>query len=134
MRKLIYISLLLSLLSFKAKSQGVATATMRVSATIISGATLNNIQAINLDFEDETRSVGGFEFIAPSNADTQVEIENSIIATNEFGDIVTINSNSTLDKEKGKHSISLNATVNQSESNVLRGSYQGNINTIINYL
>lgn len=134
MRHFKTILLLLTVLTTSAFAQKTAVATMRVSATIISGATLNNIEAINLDLTSNVKTGGSFEFLAPNNMETQVDVENSIKITNEFGEVLDLASDSLHQIENGKHLINLNAALTDNSTNNLRGNYYGNVTTTVNYL
>ncbi|GAB5407700.1 MAG: hypothetical protein BalsKO_00650 [Balneolaceae bacterium] len=107
---------------------------MKVSATIISGATLTNIEAIDLDLELNTNSKSAFRFTAPKNIETDVSTKSLIIAINEYGDELKLSSSSVHKSENGIHFIDLRTTVENPDETILRGTYEGNILTIINYL
>lgn len=134
MKHLVCIFILLFLIQFDAFSQKTATATMRVTATIISGTTLNNVEAISLNLERDSELNTMFKFTAPKNVETDVSIKNSIIAVNEFGDELKLSSSSVHQSEGRIHSVGLNTKVENPSQTVLRGSYEGNIITSINYL
>lgn len=134
MKYLLSIFILLSLIQIEAPAQKVATATMRVTATIISGATLNNIEAIDLDLERNTESSRVFKFTAPKNIETDVSTKNSIIAINEYGDKLKLSSSSIHESENGTHFVDLNTKVKTPDQIILRGFYKGNIIASINYL
>jgi len=132
-----HITLLLFIISLiygENLAQGVATATMRVTATIISGATLTNVNTINIDFSDRNESTGHLEFIALMNIDTHVSVEDSIIAKNEFGDELTLSSYCTQEGNGGVHSVDFNAKILTTNNKRLRGNYFGSLITTINYL
>tara|TARA_R110000868_G_scaffold235273_6_gene489083 strand:+ start:32572 stop:32976 length:405 start_codon:yes stop_codon:yes gene_type:complete len=134
MKHLITILILFSFFQIETLAQGVATATMRVSATIISGATLTNVRVNELSLNDSNESIGGFDFKAPKNVDTYVSLENSVIAVNEFGDELILSMSSILENENGNHTIDLNTQIDDSDEKILRGNYKGSITTSINYL
>ncbi len=134
MKRITLLFVIIPLIYGENLAQGVATATMRVTATIISGATLTNIETINIDFSDTKESTGHFEFIAQKNIDTHISVENSIIAKNEFGDELTLSSNSTHEGNEGVHSVDFSAKILEKDNKDLRGNYFGSLKTTINYL
>ena len=134
MKKLLYISILALLFSSNAIAQKTTTATMRISATIVSGVTLNHVEVINVDFNKESRTRSDVEFTTPEHLDTDVKVSESVVLENEFGDQVELTSESEHSTNKGKHKITLTSMVDPSVKDNVSGYYRGNLTTTINYL
>ncbi len=107
---------------------------MRVSATIVSGVTLNNVESINVNLEEENQATSSFDFVTPKYLDSLVDIENLIVLRNEFGGEIKINSQSQHTIDEGTHRVDLNTEVASVEKDKFKGHYQGNLVTTINYL
>lgn len=135
LKTFIYIPLIFACLaSSSALAQGTVTATMRVSATIVSGVTLNNVESISVDLENGDRSSGSFNFTTPSYLDSQIDIENDVVLRNKFGDEIRISSQTNHQVDEGRHQVSLNTKIEPLNREHLKGHYQGNLTTTINYL
>ncbi|MFV1885323.1 MAG: hypothetical protein ACMZ7B_12600 [Balneola sp.] len=135
MKTVLYISILLiAFLSEGLVAQGTVTSTMRISATVVSGVTLSNVESINVDLENGERSGGSFNFTTPSYLDSQVDIENDVVLRNEFGDEIRISSQGNHQFNDGKHQVNFNTEIEPLNSKLLKGNYQGNLTTTINYL
>lgn len=107
---------------------------MRISATIVSGVTLSNVESIDMDLEAGERSSSSFNFTTPRHLDSQVDIENDVVLRNEFGDEIRINSQGNHQVNDGKHQVNLNTELEPLSNKLLKGHYQGNLTTTINYL
>lgn len=134
MKYLLALFILLSLLQLEVFAQKVATSTMKISATIVCGTTLDSIDAMNLNLKRDTESRRVFKFIAPKNIETSVLTENSVIARNEFGDKLKLVASSIHESKNGTHSVDLSTKVENPNQAILRGSYTANIKTSINFL
>ena len=122
----------LLLLSGSAFAQKSATAVMNVSATVISGSTISDVQNVNIDFNNNTVSSGGFEINTSKNIDTAIENDDLVTLTNEFGESITIEPDSSLISENTTQRVNLSAKLDGSLAN-LRGAYQGTMTTTIAY-
>ena len=122
----------LLLLSGSAFAQKSATAVMNVSATVISGSTISDVQNVNIDFNNNTVSSGGFEINTSKNIDTAIENDDLVTLTNEFGESITIEPDSSLISENTTQRVNLSAKLDESLAN-LRGAYQGTMTTTIAY-
>lgn len=122
----------LLLLSGSAFAQKSATAVMNVSATVISGSTISDVQNVNIDFNNNIVSSGGFEINTSKNIDTAIENDDLVTLTNEFGESITIEPDSSLISENTTQRVNLSAKLDGSLAN-LRGAYQGTMTTTIAY-
>ena len=134
MQKASYISVFIFLFSLNAMAQKTATATMKISATIVSGITLNHVDAIDVSLNEGVENQSNFEFIAPKHIDSDVEIKEKVIIRNEFGDQLELTSESEHHFENGKHRVTLRASVDPSDKKNMKGHYQGSLTTTINFL
>ncbi|MBO6523310.1 MAG: hypothetical protein JJ971_05745 [Balneolaceae bacterium] len=134
MQKLFYILIFVLLFSLNAFAQKTATATMRISATILSGVTLNHVKAIDVDVNEGNQAISSFEFTTPRHLDSDVEVKEKIILKNEFGDQIEFISESEHQARNGKHRIILKASVELPSTQHMHGHYQGDLTTTINYL
>ena len=135
MKTVLYIPILLiSFINHVLIAQGTVTSTMRISATVVSGVTLSNVESINVDLENGERRSGSFNFTTPSYLDSQVDIENDVILRNEFGDEIRISSQGNHQFNDGKHQVNLNTEIEPLNKKLLKGYYKGNLTTTINYL
>lgn len=107
---------------------------MKVSATIVSGATLSTVGNIELDLRKELFTGDIFEFTTPQDLDSQVESSNSVILTNEFGEQILAFSKSHVKTKGNTHRVTLRTEIKDHQATKLRGRYSGNIVTKINYL
>ena len=134
MKNLLYILTLALLLSSNAVAQKTATATMKISATIVSGVTLNPVKAMNVDLKTENQTQNAFEFITPEHLDTEVEVTGTVTLENEFGETLVLISESDHRNDNGKHKITLTSTFDSEIKHNASGQYHGNLTTTINYL
>lgn len=122
----------LFLISGSAFAQKSATAVMNVSVTVISGSTISDVQNVNIDFENQIVTAGGFEINTSKNIDTAIENDELVTLTNEFGESITIEPDSSLISENMTQRVNLSAKLDDSIAN-LRGAYQGTMTTTIAY-
>ncbi len=134
MKHLLYILILTLLSGSDIRAQKTATATMRISATIVSGVTLNHVEAIDLDIYEENSTRSSFEFTTPEHLDSEVETKEKIILVNEFGDQLELATESECQTRNGRHRVNLKASVDSESTQKLKGRYLGNLTTTINYL
>lgn len=134
MQKTLYILIFVLLLSSKAFAQKTVTATMRISATIVSGVTLNHVEAMDVDFNTGIQTHSNLEFTTPKYLDTDVEVTETVVLENEFGDQLELTSESEHRVKDGKHRVTLTATVDPAINQNEPGYYQGSLTTTINYL
>lgn len=124
--------IILLLVSTNILAQKSATAVMNVSVSVISGVTLSEVNAVDINFDDKTVTQGGFECTTPKNMDAQIVNQESVVITNEFGESITINSDSSSTTSNDVHSVKLGADIGTQVAS-LRGTYQGTLTTTISY-
>ncbi len=124
--------IILLLVSTNILAQKSATAVMNVSVSVISGVTLSEVNAVDINFDDHTVTQGGFEFTTPKNMDAQIVNQESVVITNEFGESITISSDSSSTTSNDVHSVKLGADIGNHVAS-LRGTYQGTLTTTISY-
>ena len=134
MLKLLYIPIFIFLFSVNAIAQKTTTATMKISATIVSGITLNHGDAIDVSLDEGVQSQSNFEFIAPKHIDSDIEVKEKVLIENEFGDQIELISESEHYIEDGKHWVTLRTSVPHSDKKNMKGHYQGSLTTTINFL
>ena len=113
-------------------AQKSATAVMNVSVTVISGSTISQVQNVDIDFENQTVTTGGFEVKTSENVDTTIENEPLVTLTNEFGESITVESDSSLIDDDSSRKVNVGAKLDKQLAD-LRGTYQGTITTTIAY-
>lgn len=133
-RYYIFILLILVLGSTKTMAQSTATATMRISATIVSGATLEGVNAIEFDFLTNSKTKGLLEFKISKNIDTHIESSSEATLMNQNGDFFSADLSEMHHKIGNKNLIEFNTDFNDIDSETLEGTYTGEIVTTINYL
>lgn len=134
MRASVLIFLFLICLSQAGVGQGRTNVTMRVSATIISGATLESVESITVKLNTNTEAIGRFEFVTNKYAVTHVETSRMIQLVNQYGDKIELTTDSLHESSNGKHSVNIEASVNPASLNNLKGTYTGAITTTLHYL
>lgn len=122
----------LLLISGSAFAQKSATAVMNVSVTVISGSTISDVQNVNIDFDNQVVTSGGFEIQTSQNIDTAIENDGLVTLTNQFGESITIESDSSLISQNNTQRVNVSAKLDDSIAN-LRGAYQGTMTTTIAY-
>lgn len=124
--------IILLLVSTNILAQKSATAVMNVSVSVISGVTLSEVSTVGINFDDNTISEGGFEITTPKSMDAQIVNQESVVITNEFGESITIGSDSSSTIDNDVRFVTLGADIGQQTAN-LRGTYQGTLTTTISY-
>jgi hypothetical protein len=124
--------IILLLVSTNILAQKSATAVMNVSVSVISGVTLSEVSTVDINFDDNTISEGGFEITTPKSMDAQIVNQESVVITNEFGESITIGSDSSSTIDNDVRFVTLGADIGQPTAN-LRGTYQGTLTTTISY-
>ena len=122
----------LMLISGSAFAQKSATAVMNVSVTVISGSTISSVQNVDINFDDNTVTTGGFEINTSKNIDTSIENDSFVTLTNEFGESITVESDSSLISDNKTQKVNVGAKIDE-DLDDLRGTYQGTITTTIAY-
>ncbi|MBO6794587.1 MAG: hypothetical protein JJ895_11795 [Balneolaceae bacterium] len=122
----------LLLVSTNISAQKSATAVMNVSVTVVSGVTLSEVNSVDINFDNNTVTEGGFEITTPKHLDADISNQESVVITNQFGESITINSDSTSSVTDDVHSIKLGANFGSELAN-LRGTYEGTLTTTITY-
>ncbi|MBO6535500.1 MAG: hypothetical protein JJ966_04715 [Balneolaceae bacterium] len=124
--------IILLLVSTNILAQKSATAVMNVSVSVISGVTLSEVSTVDINFDDNTISEGGFEITTPKSMDAQIVNQESVVITNEFGESITIGSDSSSTIDNDVRFVTLGADIGQPTAN-LRGTYHGTLTTTISY-
>ncbi len=115
-----------------------ATAVMRVEVTVISGASLTQTSDLELplSLSNSSTSVNQEMFQVTTSKNTALDFDcpESVLVTNEFGESVTIYTNSsvTQNKETGSRYFALESSAQP--THVTRGKYSGTLTTTIDYL
>ena len=107
MRTFTLIFFFLLALSQNGVAQGSTSVTMRVSATITSGATLETVQPITLKLDSDTETTGTFEFVTTKYTVTHVETSNTTELTNQYGDNINLTTYSLHKSKNGRHSVDI---------------------------
>ncbi len=131
-RNIYWIFIILLTVSSEVLAQKSATAVMNVSVNVISGSTITDIHAMEIDFDSKEINQGGFEISTPKNVATLINSESTFTLTNQFGESITLESDNSVLEKDDHQSINLGAILAHSETN-LRGTYQGNLTTTIAY-
>lgn len=119
-------------LSDLVQAQKTATATMRVTVTVVSGATLTNVTPLEVDFEKNEIKGGNFRFIAPVNTDTEVTVSENVTLKNQYGEEITLKSDSLHKIEKDIHEVDIDVDLPQKRK--LNGQFTGTVITTVYYL
>lgn len=119
-------------LSDLVQAQKTATATMRVTVTVVSGATLTNVTPLEVDFEKNEIKGGNFRFIAPVNTDTEVTVSENVTLKNQYGEELTLKSDSLHKIEKDIHEVDIDVDLPQKRK--LNGQFTGTVITTVYYL
>tara|TARA_R110002096_G_scaffold183757_12_gene361928 strand:+ start:12369 stop:12791 length:423 start_codon:yes stop_codon:yes gene_type:complete len=134
-----YLTLLLLLaVASSANLAAQATAVMRVEVTIISGASLTQASDIELPLSISSNSASTnqemFQITTSKNTALDFDCPESVLVTNEFGESVTIYTNSSVteNKETGSRYFALES--NATPTHNTRGKYSGTLTTTIDYL
>lgn len=134
MKYLVLIASALLLTSLNTRAQGTASATMRVSATVVSGVTLANSQQININLQNDEITGGTFTLTTPENLDTEITIEEQLILKNEFGEVITYNPGTKLQSSDKNKFFELLASPNSQDRKSLKGTYTGELIASVQYL
>lgn len=105
--------IILLLVSTNILAQKSATAVMNVSVSVISGVTLSEVSTVDINFDDNTISEGGFEITTPKSMDAQIVNQESVVITNEFGESITIGSDSSSTIDNDVRFVTLGADIGQ---------------------
>lgn len=119
-------------LSDLVQAQKTATSTMRVTVTVVSGATLTNVTPLEVDFEKNEIKGGNFRFIAPVNTDTEVTVSENVTLKNQYGEELTLKSDSLHKIEKDIHEVDIDVDLPQKRK--LNGQFTGTVITTVYYL
>ena len=117
----------------EAIAQKTASATMTITVTIVNGVSLSKVEQINIDLENNTINGGQLDFTIPSYIDTDIEVQDTILLKNEFGDEVLVHTDSFHKVDNKLHNVKLNPQLAGIE-NELRGTFKGVVVTTVNYL
>ena len=114
-----------------------ATAVMKVSVTVVSGAGiqgLTDLEVSNSASSTDAYSNGSFTVVSSPNTEVLVNHQKSVLTTNETGSQLTIPTYSSIkhDSVKGTHTISFKAELPKNKPTA--GLYKGSLNTTIEYL
>ena len=114
------------------QAQKTATATMRVTVTVLSGATLTDVTPLEMDFNNNEVKGGTFRFTAPVNADTEVTISEDVTLKNQYGEELTLKSDSLHKIENNIHEVDIDVDLPRERN--LNGQYTGTVVTTVYYL
>ncbi len=107
---------------------------MRVSATIISGSTLETVELVTVGLNSKTDAVGRIKFVTTKHVEAHVETSSSAQMINQYGDMIELSTDSLHEAENGRHSVDIKATIETKLPSGLKGTYKGTITSTINYL
>jgi len=113
-------------------AQKSAMAVMNVSVSVISGATISELQSVEIDFEEQQITEGGFALSTPKSVDTLVGNEADVTLTNQFGESITMKADSKLTNREDFQSVDVATQIDPTLTN-LRGTYQGLLTTTVEY-
>jgi hypothetical protein len=120
--------------SIHAQAQRTATATMRVSATIVSGATLSNSEMININLKNNLMAGGTISLVTPQNIETEIEVNDTIVLKNQFGETIEFSSESIKATEAGRTTLELLTSPLSSPTSTPKGIYTGELIASVQYL
>lgn len=127
----IFITLLLAL-SGSVVAQKTATAVMNVSVNVVSGTHISDVQNLDIDFDESKVNAGSFQISTPKHVDTSINYDPTITLVNQFGDEITLTSNSELFAKANTYQVQVGANID-SQIKGLRGTYTGTITTTVAY-
>jgi hypothetical protein len=131
-RKSCFILGIAALISGQAYPQKNTSAVMNVSANVISGSSISNIDFLEINLKKENSNFLEYDFTPPRNIETQVNSDSSFVLTNQFGETITLESDSSISSDIGSQSVNLKVILAESDLH-LRGQYQGNLLSSISY-
>lgn len=138
MKTLVKITLFF-LLAFTASEtiKAQATAVMKVSVTVVSGAGiqgLTDLELSNATSSTAAYSNGSFTVVSSPNTEVLVNHQKSVLTTNATGNQLTIPTYSSIeyDSVKGTHTVSFKAELPKDKP--IAGFYKGSLNTTVEYL
>ncbi len=114
------------------QAQKTATATMRVTVTVVSGATLTDVTPLEMDLVNNEVKGGTFRFTAAANTDAEVTISENVTLTNQYGEELTLKSDSLHKIEKNIHEVDIDVDLPQKRK--LNGQFTGTLVTTVYYL
>lgn len=133
--KALAITLLLAFgFSTLAHGQRTTTATMRISATVISGATMQNSNQININLKNDIMTGGTITFNAPDDIDTQVTVEPTITLSNENGETIIYKSDTLHEVIGSTHILELLTSPLPDQNRPQTGMFRGELIASVNYL
>jgi hypothetical protein len=131
-RKSCFILGIAALISGQAYPQKNTSAVMNVSANVISGSSISNIDFLEINLKKENSNFLEYDFTPPRNIETQVNSDSSFVLTNQFGETITLESDSSISSDLSSQSVNLKVILAESDLH-LRGQYQGNLLSSISY-
>lgn len=132
LRKSCFILGITVLMSSQVYSQKHASAVMNVSANVVSGSSISDIEFLEINLKTENSNFLEFNVMPPNNIETQVNSDSSFVLTNQFGETITLESDSSISSDIGSQSVNLKVILAESDLH-LRGQYQGNLLSSISY-
>jgi len=117
-----------------AHGQRTATASMRISATVVSGATMNNSNQININLKNDIMTGGTITFNAPDDIDTQITVEDTFTLSNEKGETITYESDTFHEIVGTTHVLELLTSPLPDQNRPQSGMFRGELIASVNYL
>ncbi len=109
-----------------------ATAVMNISVNVVSGTTLNEVSPLSIGSKGEVLNQGVVDFITPPNIDTDVTIDANILLSNDSGDEILAETDSTTQRSDSRLRIELETDISKQLANA-SGHYSGKVNTVVSY-
>ena len=109
-----------------------ATATMKISVNIVSGTTLNEIQALNIGSNGDVLNEGYIDLITPPSLDAEITVDKNVLLQNENGDQIIADTDSSFQRTESRLQVAFGADIKSQFDNA-KGHYSGNVTTVVSY-
>ncbi len=113
-------------------AQKSATAVMNVSVTVVSGATISEVQGLEINFDAQEVQSANFSFNTSNHVDTYVASASTFTVTNQYGESITMEADDHIQDQNDIRSVNIGTKLSDTQQD-LRGQYQGNLTTTIAY-
>lgn len=113
-------------------AQKSATAVMNVSVTVVSGATISEVQGLEINFDAQEVQSANFSFNTSNQVDTYVASASTFTVTNQYGESITMEADDHIQDQNDVRSVNIGTKFSDTQQD-LRGQYQGNLTTTIAY-
>lgn len=113
-------------------AQKSATAVMNVSVTVVSGATISEVQGLEINFDAQEVQSANFSFNTSNQVDTYVASASTFTVTNQYGESITMEADDHIQDQNDVRSVNIGTKLSDTQQD-LRGQYQGNLTTTIAY-